>query len=78
MAIEKKLNVRLNLKYDSYANWMKSTLILNAGEAAIAYVESGETQLVNGVSAPQTLIKIGDGVHEYKDLPFLSDRKSVV
>ena len=69
---EQKLNVRLSLKYDSYTNWMNSSLVLNKGEAAIAYIETGETQVVNGVSAPQTLIKIGDGVHTFKDLPFMS------
>ncbi len=69
---EKKLNVRLNLKYDSFENWQKSTLVLNAGEAAVAYIESGNTQEVNSVATPQVLIKIGNGKDVFKDLPFVT------
>ena len=75
---EKKLNVRLNLKYDSYENWMASSLVLNAGEAAIAYIKTGDTQEVNSVVAPQVLIKIGDGEHTFKDLPFVSAKAADV
>lgn len=75
---EKKLNVRLNLKYDSYENWMASSLVLNAGEAAIAYIETGNTQEVNSVPTVQTLIKIGNGKDVFKDLPFISARSADV
>ena len=46
MAIEKVLNTRVQLKYDSYANWTSETLgdgkgakfVLKAGEIGICYL----------------------------------------
>lgn len=64
------LNTRITLKYDTYENWQKSTLVLKAGEVAICAVPSGVT--VNGIAKPPAVLqKIGDGVNVFKDLPWL-------
>lgn len=71
---ETKLNTRLQLKYDSFEAWYESTIILKAGEVAIATV-ANNTANANGTkftNLPNVVIKVGDGVNLYKDLPFVS------
>lgn len=64
------LNTRITLKYDTYENWQNSTLVLKAGEVAICAVPSGV--IVAGITKPPAVLqKIGDGVHVFKDLPWL-------
>ena len=64
------LNTRITLKYDTYENWQKSTLVLKAGEVAICAIPSGVT--VAGIAKPPAVLqKIGDGVNVFKDLPWL-------
>ena len=64
------LNTRITLKYDTYENWQKSTLVLKAGEVAICAIPSGVT--VEGITKPPAVLqKIGDGVNVFKDLPWL-------
>lgn len=66
----KTLNTRILLRYDSYENWLTSTIVLKQGEMAICSVPSGKT--VDGVIAPPAVLaKIGDNVHTFKDLPWL-------
>lgn len=67
----KTLQTRLKLKYDTYDNWQASELILLEGEAAICTIPAGkdETGMQN---LPNTMIKIGDGVNRFSDLPWLS------
>ena len=66
----KTLNTRILLRYDSYDNWLTSTIVLKQGEMAICSVPSGKT--VDGVTAPPAVLaKIGDNVHTFKDLPWL-------
>ena len=66
----KTLNTRILLRYDSYENWLTSTIVLKQGEAAICSVPTGKT--VDGVTTPPAvLLKVGDGVHTFKDLPWL-------
>lgn len=72
MAESKRLQTRLLLKYDTYANWTTNDPILLAGELAVATIASGDTQKVNSVTAPQVLIKVGDGSSKYTELPFAS------
>lgn len=73
MATEnKRLNTRILLKYDTYANWTSNNPVLLAGEVAIATIETGNTEKVNSVSLPQVLIKVGDGSSKYTALPFVS------
>ena len=68
----KTFKTRILLKYDSYTNWTTNNPILKAGEVAIATIASGNTQQVNSVTAPQTLMKVGDGISAYNALPFVS------
>lgn len=68
----KTFKTRILLKYDTYANWIQNNPVLKAGEVAIATIASGNTQQVNSVTPPQTLIKIGDGSTAYSLLPFSS------
>ncbi len=64
------LNTRITLKYDTYENWQKSTLVLKAGEVAICAIPSGVT--VEGITKPPAVLqKIGDGVNVFKDLHWL-------
>lgn len=75
---EKKLITRIQLKYDTLANWNKidvenkgGNLVLKAGEAAFCSIP------LNGGSVaqetpPAVMCKIGDGVTQFKDLPWLS------
>lgn len=66
----KTLNTRILLRYDSYENWLTSTIVLKRGEAAICSVPSGKA--VDGVATPPAvLLKIGDNAHTFKDLPWL-------
>lgn len=72
MAIEKILNTRIQLKYDTLANWEAKNPTLKAGEVAVIAIASGNTQTVNSVTAPQCLMKVGDGVSNFKALPYIS------
>lgn len=67
--INKVFQTRIQLKYDTYANWSANNPILKAGEMAIATVEAGEQPMTN---LPNVVLKVGDGVHHYNDLKFVS------
>lgn len=60
---------RIQLKYDTYANWSTNNPILKAGEMAIATVAAGEQELTN---LPNIVLKVGDGTSHYNDLKFVS------
>ena len=47
MATTKTLNTRIQLKYDSYAEWTAKNPTLLAGEIAIATIESADKQAQN-------------------------------
>ena len=70
------LNTRIRLKYDSYANWSSNNPELLAGELAVVYIESGDTQEVNSVVAPQILFKVGPG--SFNSLPWASGKAADV
>ena len=72
---EKVLNTRIQLKYDTYANWTDANPVLKAGEMALATIQvnTGDIQ-----SAPTVLIKVGDGTHNYNDLPWASGKAADV
>lgn len=71
---EKILNTRIQLKYDSYTNWTTSSIVLKAGEIAIATlapftnVENPEVD----VAQHPVLFKVGDGTHTFAQLPWTS------
>ena len=74
---EKNLNVRISLKYDTYANWIANNPVLKVGEMALCTVPTQDT---NGISTelPAVLAKVGDGVSTYSTLPFLSAKAADV
>lgn len=43
MAVEKIINTRIQLKYDTLANWENSNPVLKAGEVAIVAITAAPT-----------------------------------
>ena len=80
MAIEnaKTLNVRIRNKYDSYENWASSSLVLEAGEIAIAYTTVDVTVDNGTAKHPALLMKVGDGSSTFANLPWLSAKAADV
>lgn len=80
MAIEnaKTLNVRIRNKYDSYENWAASSLVLEAGEIAIAYTTVDVTVENGTAKHPALLMKVGDGTNTFANLPWLSAKAADV
>ena len=87
MAVEKILNTRLQLKYDSYANWTSTSLgedkganfILKAGEIGICYLPTNSNeQQVTGSQPPQILFKVGNGSSKFSALPWASAKAADV
>lgn len=80
MAIEneKTLNVRIRNKYDSYENWAASSLVLEAGEIAIAYTTVDVTVDNGTAKHPALLMKVGDGTNTFANLPWLSAKAADV
>ena len=74
---EKILNVRIALKYDTYANWTTNNPILKAGEVAIATIPTGDNNNVS-TSLPAVLMTVGDGTSNYNALPFVSAKAADV
>lgn len=69
------LNTRIQLKYDSYANWMTNDPVLKMGEIAIATIPANETNAHSPVvkdNLPNVIIKVGDGSSRYSALKFVS------
>lgn len=87
MASEKILNTRIQLKYDSYANWTSENLgdgkgakfVLKAGEIGICYLPTdySEGQVV-GSQPPQILFKVGNGTAIFSELPWVSAKAADV
>lgn len=65
----KVFQTRIQLKYDTYANWSTNNPVLKAGEMAIATVAAGEQAMTN---LPNVVLKVGDGTSHYNDLKFVS------
>lgn len=68
------LNTRIQLKYDSYKNWVENNPTLLSGEVAIAYLpprtDVEHTNPAPAAAASATLIKVGPGA--FNSLPWLS------
>ena len=60
---------RIQLKYDTLANWNSSSLVLKRGEIAIAEVASGASN--SGLTPPAIGIKVGDGSSTFANLPWI-------
>ena len=59
------LKTRISLKYDTLANWQKSTLKLNKGELAIAVIPTADPE---NKQLPPVMFKVGDGEHTFAQL----------
>ncbi len=77
MAEEHQIEARILLRYDTYQNWMSSSVILLKGEAAIAVFPT-PTRIIENLSnsqpdntPPAIGIKIGDGRHYFYELPWV-------
>jgi len=65
----KTLNTRLQLKYDTLANWTSNNPVLLKGEMAVATVDTATSNIY---TVPTVVVKVGDGVTAYNSLPFVS------
>ena len=81
------LKTRLQLKYDSYANWTDTTLgadkganfVLKAGEIGICYLPTNSSEAqVTGSQPPQILFKVGNGSATFSALPWASAKAADV
>lgn len=71
MATEKILNTRIQLKYDSFAEWSSKNPTLKAGEVAIAYLTTaGAVKPGTGDTQHPVMFKVGPGA--FNDLPWAS------
>jgi len=73
---ENTLLTRIKLKYDTLTNWNNSSLVLKAGEAAVAYITANGniagTSDTSQTNTPRAVgIKIGDGTHTFANLPWV-------
>ncbi len=74
---EKILNTRIQLKYDTWENWSKTTeagkggnLVLKAGEVAITTIQTGDS--IKQATPPTVMFKVGDGTSKFSGLPWAS------
>lgn len=70
MAIEKILNTRIQLKYDSLENWSANNPTLKSGELAIAYLPPKGNGSAPAAASEAILFKVGPG--KFNDLPWAS------
>lgn len=64
------LNTRIALKYDTLTNWNAAEFTLKKGEVAICALANSET--AEQSTPPAVLLKVGDGVHKFRELPWAS------
>lgn len=67
----KQINTRIQLKYDSYENWVSSNTLLKAGEIAIAYLTTAEAVKPGEADTQHPILfKVGPG--NFNSLPWSS------
>lgn len=66
---EKIINTRVQLKYDTLTNWLASSVILKAGEVAIATIATADSK--SGLTPPAIGIKVGDGKNTFANLNWI-------
>lgn len=72
MAEHKTLNTRIQLKYDTWANWTSKDPLLLKGEIAVCYIPAEqESGAAGSLHEPAIMIKAGDGEKTYTKLPFI-------
>jgi hypothetical protein len=72
--INKTLQTRIALKYDTLANWEASSIILKKGEIAIVefenqHIMAGDHKPAN--TPPAVSMKVGDGEKTFNQLPYV-------
>lgn len=74
MADPKTLNTRIQLKNADLASWNSSTLVLKAGEVALARIETTQHDAATGnyYKVPTYLMKVGDGSKTFAQLNWLA------
>lgn len=70
------LETKIQLRYGTYSQWMNSSLILRPGEAAICTfpndrVIDGLSNITPENTPPAVGMKIGDGEHYFRELPWV-------
>lgn len=79
MATEKQLNTRIQLKYDSLANWnANGHVVLKKGEIGICAIPSGSSAVNGDSTRPQILFKVGDDSSTFANLPWASAKAADV
>ena len=63
--IVKNINARLSLKIDTLEAWLGSSLVLNAGEVALATVAASAG---TGLEEPVIMAKVGNGTNTFSEL----------
>ena len=71
-----EINVRIKHKYDTYANWLTSEIVLEAGELAIAEIPTSQQEFPEPpgstvLTPPAIGIKVGNGSDVFKHLPWI-------
>ena len=69
------LNTRIQLKFDTYQNWLDNDIVLLKGEIGIAEIPA-DTGVVQ--SEPAYLIKIGNGTKKFSELDWVSGKAADV
>ena len=80
MATEKLLHTRIQLKYDTYANWtgdVGKAVVLKAGEVGICAIPAG-TNAEGIQNPPHVMMKVGDGTSTFEALPWTSAKAADV
>ena len=78
---EKELYTRIQLKYDSLANWTTNGhVVLKKGEIGICAIGTDDVNVhaLTGKQPPEILFKVGDGVSTFSALPWASAKASDV
>ena len=65
----KLINTRIKLKYDTFENWNKSTLVLKEGEIACATIGTADPA---NKKLPPVMFKVGDGNKTFSQLEWAS------
>lgn len=73
MATEQILNTRIQLKYDTLANWNASTFNLKKGEIALV-----EVPTVEGATLQPVMFKVGVGDKKFSELDWVSAKAADV
>ena len=69
---EKVLTTRIQLRYDSYENWVGSNPVLKAGEMALTSIPQTGSGADQHTQPPAILAKVGNGTAKYNELPWES------